>query len=77
MTRKPLAFTLATLLISLVCVTSTPAQAGKEFQRVEKVKHRVNKIGPDENAEVRLMDSREAECGKGSAVGGQSESCCR
>ena len=44
-------------LISLVCVTSTPAQADKEFQRVEKVKHQVNRIGVDENVEVRLSDS--------------------
>ena len=38
-------------------MTSTPAQADKEFQRVEKVKHQVNRIGVDENVEVRLSDS--------------------
>lgn len=45
------------LLISLVCVTSTPAQADKESQRVDRVKQRVNKIGVDEKVEVRLTDS--------------------
>lgn len=47
----------ASLIISLVCMTSTPAQADKESQRVDKVKHQVNKIGVDENVEVRLTDS--------------------
>ena len=48
---------LSVLLISLVCVPSTPAQADKESQRVDKVKRQVNKIGVDENVEVRLTDS--------------------
>lgn len=45
------------LLISFVCVTSTPAQADKESQRVDRVKRQVNKIGFDEKVEVRLTDS--------------------
>jgi RecB family exonuclease len=45
------------LLISLVCVTSTPAQADKESQRVDRVKRQVDKIGVDEKVEVRLTDS--------------------
>ena len=48
---------IAALVISLVCVTPTPAQAGKESQRVDKVKRQVNKIDVDENVEVRLTDS--------------------
>jgi len=48
---------IAALIISLVCVTSTPGQADKESQRVVKVKQQVNKIGWDENVEVRLTDS--------------------
>lgn len=48
---------LSGLLIALVCVTSTPAQAGQESRRVDKVKQQVNKIGVDENVEVRLTDS--------------------
>jgi hypothetical protein len=47
----------SSLLVSLVCVASTPAQADKESQRVDRVKHQVNKIGVDENVEVRLSDS--------------------
>ena len=47
----------STLLITLVCVTSTPAQADKESQRVDKVKRQVNKTGVDENVEIRLSDS--------------------
>ena len=45
------------LLVSFVCVTSTPAQADKESQRIGKVKHQVNRIGFDENVEVRLTDA--------------------
>ena len=48
---------IAALIISLVCVTSTPAQADKESRRVDKVKQQVNKIEVDENVEVRLTDS--------------------
>ena len=49
---------IAALLFSLVCVTSTPAQAGTESQRrVDKVKRQVNKIDVDEKVEVRLTDS--------------------
>src|ERR1700730_2930301 len=55
--KRFLMIPLSVLLISLVCVPSTPAQGGKESQRVEKVKHQVNKIGVDENVEVRLSDS--------------------
>ena len=55
--KKLLTCLFTTSLISLVCVTSTPAQAGKESQRVDKVKQQVNKIGADENVEVRLTDS--------------------
>jgi RecB family exonuclease len=55
--RRLLKALFSALLISLVCVTSTPAQADKESQRVEKVKHQVNKIGVDENVEVRLTNS--------------------
>ena len=55
--KRFLMISLSVLLISLVCVPSTPAQGGKESQRVEKVKHQVNKIGVDENVEVRLSDS--------------------
>jgi hypothetical protein len=47
----------STLLIGLACVMSTPAQADKESQRVDKVKRQVNKIGVDENVEVRLSNS--------------------
>jgi hypothetical protein len=47
----------STLLITLVSVNSTPAQADKESQRIDKVKHQVNRIGIDENVEVRLSDS--------------------
>src|SRR5437773_5512786 len=45
------------LLISFVCVASTRAQADKESQRVDKVKHQVSKIGVDENVEARLSNS--------------------
>jgi len=45
------------LLITMVCVAATPAQADKESQRVDKVKRQVRKIGWDENVEVRLADS--------------------
>jgi hypothetical protein len=55
--KRFLMIPLSVLLISLVCVSSTPAQAGKESQLVDKVKHQVNKIGVDENVEVRLSDS--------------------
>ena len=48
---------IAAVIISLVCVTSTPAQADKESRRVDKVKQQVNKIDVDENVEVRLTDS--------------------
>ena len=70
MIKKLLTFTLTTLLISLGCVTSAPAQTGqkpdrqgwrkdvtdKEAQRLAKVKDAVNKIGIDENAKIRLQD---------------------
>jgi hypothetical protein len=57
MIKKPWALTVATLLISLACVMPTPAQADKESQRVARVKGQVNKVGVDENVEVRLTDS--------------------
>ena len=55
--KRLLMIPLSILLISLVCVTSTPAQADKESQRVDKVKQRVRKVGWDENVEVRLSGS--------------------
>ena len=58
----------SSLLVSLVCVASTPAQADKESQRVDRVKHQVNKIGVDENVEVRLSDSTELK-GRISVIG--------
>jgi len=55
--KRPLIVLLSALVVSLVCVTSSPAQADSESQRVNRVKHQVNKIGLDENVEVRLSDS--------------------
>lgn len=55
--KKPLIILLSVLLTSSVCVSSTPAQADKESQRVDRVKRQVNKIGVDERVEVRLTDS--------------------
>ena len=60
--KKPLILMLSILLVSLGCVTATPAQADKEpptvkeAQAAAKVKREVSKLGFNEQLDVKLRD---------------------
>ncbi len=56
MTSKLVACALAALLINLACVISTPAQSGKETERIQKVGRDINRIGIGENVRVKTLD---------------------
>ena len=54
--KKLVTCLLSVSLISLTCVSSAPAQTDKDAQRFSQVKHEVEKLGFDEQVEVRLQD---------------------
>lgn len=54
--RQLLASFLVAVLSNFLCVMSAPAQVDKDVQRVARVKRDVNKIGVDENVNVKLLD---------------------
>ena len=56
MTTKILILILAVATINFACATSAFAQTGKDQQRFSQVKHEVEKLGFDEQVEVRLQN---------------------
>ena len=56
MTTKILILILAAATINFACATSAFAQTEKDQQRFSQVKHEVEKLGFDEQVEVRLQN---------------------
>ena len=54
--KRSLAFVLVALAINFACATSAPAQTNKDAARIDKLRRDVEKIGFDEQVEVKLND---------------------